>query len=374
MGAFRYDPDCIRHRDVRRQDHVGQPLYGACERVAVAVRLGRIDVERAARHNFVPGDFLSEGQRAFEFDDSTGDAIQAVRPPMELAINEAISERRLSVSAAINLIDRCSIGELASLICLRKEFRRRRYNEPVKLIRLSLTGRAHRDRSRASEQNRSAGVIPRETLQAVLKSLPLRGILLLESERHDELGLDYFEELIRWVRSESQISVCALSVAELCYFAKEEHLSIEETVGRLVRSGLNLLGGRTARLLHGGAGLEPLEYLAIQRTAAELGLHTVSHLPIGPNQSLEEWGVHLFHIRQLQDQTGSVDAHFIEAAQPLHRTYRESESVTAFARAVALSELIIDNVGTIAVSPLGYGAPVAEVLVELGADQTMLEL
>lgn len=335
-------------------------------------------VEFAAQRALLPAEFLYDYESAFEFDpeSETNDAISgSKRPRLEVAVEEGLAYRRLSIAAACELVRSCSPAELNLLTYLRKDIRRESFPKPGRLFRISLN--RHTTFTTGMEEGFHFGdsaVLSRDAISELLSKLPGSGILVLECTRSDETTFDFFEELISWIRSQTALKIGALTVNDIQNFSHEEHLPIEEILGRLTRAGLDILVAKTDMLLANRPWEEPLRYLETLRIASKLGLGIVTGLKIASEQRIEDWGIHLYHLRQLQDQTSAVIAHIVEGTFPLNRTYRQDESATTFAKAVALSELMLDRIGSIAVSPLGYGAPLAEILLEIGADQVVVEL
>jgi len=313
----------------------------------------------AGKYNLLPGETSIGALKVF--DHASRSEIPFVgtemRPLMEAALDDATSYKRLSIAAAVMLASDLSLTELLTLTSLRKESRGSQTTK--RLYRLSMT--------KHSTTGGQSLISPQE-FQRISSNID--GILLAESNRCDELNLDNLELLLRTKNSNAELAVVTISDLEL--FSGEEHISIEEVLDRLNRMDVTILDGKTETLFSVGELPKALEHLELFRTAARFGFQVVTRVQIDPSKKLEEFAIHLFQLRQLQEQTDAIIAHIVEWANPLEST--TLDSVELFARVFALSQLILDNVPSIFVSPLGYGAPVAELLVELGADGAVIEL
>ena len=73
--------------------------------------------------------------------------------------------------------------------------------------------------------------------------------ILLQGGLHPDLGIEYYEELFKWMKASFPIWVHGLSPAEVHHIARTSHLSIEETLRRLVDAGLDSIPGGGAEVL-----------------------------------------------------------------------------------------------------------------------------
>src|SRR6186997_690929 len=75
----------------------------------------------------------------------------------------------------------------------------------------------------------------RELAQKIEETLALGGNqILLQGGLHPDLGIEFYEELFRWIKATYPIWIHGLSPAEVKHIAKVSSLSTEETVRRLI--------------------------------------------------------------------------------------------------------------------------------------------
>src|SRR5688572_33123548 len=82
------------------------------------------------------------------------------------------------------------------------------------------------------------------------ETLALRGNqILLQCGLHPDLGIEYYEELFRWIKGSYPIWIHGLSPAEVKHIEKVSSLSTGETLRRLVKAGLDSIPGGGAEIL-----------------------------------------------------------------------------------------------------------------------------
>src|SRR5687767_12858085 len=90
----------------------------------------------------------------------------------------------------------------------------------------------------------------RELSQKIEETLALGGNqLLLQGGLHPDLGIEYYEELFRWIKASYPIWIHGLSPAEVQHIRKVSSLTVEETLKRLIAAGLDSIPGGGAEIL-----------------------------------------------------------------------------------------------------------------------------
>ena len=95
-----------------------------------------------------------------------------------------------------------------------------------------------------------AYVLDRDQMaRKIEETLALGGIeVLLQGGLHPDLGIEWYEDLFRWVKSTyPAINLHALSPEEIWHIARTSQLTLDATVDRLVASGLDSHPGRRRR-------------------------------------------------------------------------------------------------------------------------------
>ena len=73
--------------------------------------------------------------------------------------------------------------------------------------------------------------------------------LLMQGGHHPDLGIDYYEDLFRSIKSRYQIHLHALSPPEIQHIARRSKLTVPETLTRLRDAGLDSVPGGGAEIL-----------------------------------------------------------------------------------------------------------------------------
>ena len=178
-------------------------------------------------------------------------------------------------------------------------------------------------------------------------------------------------------RALPEVAVKAYTAVEISYMIHRAELSLEEGLRRLMEAGMESIPGGGAELFDEElrAKLCPdkcssEEWLAVHRTAHNLGLDTNCTMLYGHVESIEQRVDHLNRLRKLQDEAPGFNA-FI----PLKyrsRNNRMSEcgecSVEEDMRMMAMSRIFLDNIPHIKAYWVAYGKSVTEMALAFGAD------
>src|SRR3990172_1853980 len=147
--------------------------------------------------------------------------------------------------------------------------------------------------------------------------------ILLQGGLHPDLGIEYYEELFRWIKASYPIWIHGLSPAEVMHVAKVSKLSIEVTLQRMMDAGLGSIPGAGAEILSdrvrrlvGIAKGTTAEWLKVMEVAHNLGMRPTATMMFGHVETLEERIDHYLHLRELQDRTGGFTAFIGWALSP----------------------------------------------------------
>src|SRR5207249_661980 len=131
--------------------------------------------------------------------------------------------------------------------------------------------------------------------------------ILMQGGLHPELKMDYYENLLSSLkRRYPRLHLHCFSAPEILNIAEICGLTVRETIARLMDAGLDSIPGAGAEILddevrHRIARLKcsTEEWLAVHRTAHELGLRTTATMMFGCGETLEHRVRHLDRIRNL---------------------------------------------------------------------------
>lgn len=198
--------------------------------------------------------------------------------------------------------------------------------------------------------------------------------LLLQGGLHPKLGIEFYEDLFKQLKSEyPSLKLHALGPPEVFFLAKKAGISVDSALERLVASGLDSLPGAGAELLDnewrravspGKCSAD--EWLSTMRVAHNMGLLTSATMMYGFRDNDALRVNHILKIRDLQAQTDGFKA-FI--AWPYQGVEAKTEhQVATYLRLVALARLLLTNFVNIQASWLTVGRNAAQMALNGGAN------
>jgi cyclic dehypoxanthinyl futalosine synthase len=216
-----------------------------------------------------------------------------------------------------------------------------------------------------------------ELAQKIEETIALGGNqILLQGGLHPDLGIEFYEELFRWIKASYPIWIHGLSPAEVQHICRVSKLGVEETVRRLIAAGLDSIPGGGAEVLSdrvrgiiGIAKGSTAEWLEVMEVAHRLGLRTTATMMFGHVETLEERIQHLLHLRDLQDRTQGFTAFIAWTFQPTH-TALAGDELTSFQylRTLAVSRIVLDNFPSVQASWVTQGGKIGQVSLRFGAN------
>ncbi|RKQ61794.1 cyclic dehypoxanthinyl futalosine synthase [Thermovibrio guaymasensis] len=302
-------------------------------------------------------------------------------------VEKVLSGRRISEEEALKLLkeeDLLTLGQLANFVRNRIHPERvvtfvidRNINYTNVCICKCRFCAFYRD-----EGDPDAYVIDRKTLKEKIKeTVELGGTaILLQGGLHPKLGIEYYEELLNFIKSEfPNIHVHGFSAPEIVHISKISNLSVEEVIRRLKEAGLGSIPGGGAEILTDRVRdriapnkIKTAKWLDVHRTAHKLGLRTTATMMFGSLDNDEDIVEHLRVIRELQDETGGFTAFIPWSYQPdnteLGREIKEKASGERYLRVLAVSRIYLDNFENLQASWVTQGGKMAQVALKFGAN------
>jgi len=200
--------------------------------------------------------------------------------------------------------------------------------------------------------------------------------ILLQGGLHPDLGIEYYEELFRWMKASYPIWIHGLSPAEVQHIVRVSKLGLEETLRRLMAAGLDSIPGGGAEILSdrvrkiiGIAKGSTSEWLAVMETAHRLGMRTTATMMFGHVETLEERVDHLLRLRELQDRSSGFTAFIAWTFQPSN-TALAGDELTSFQylRTLAAARVMLDNFPSVQASWVTQGPKIGQVSLRFGAN------
>jgi len=229
-------------------------------------------------------------------------------------------------------------------------------------------------------------VLSRAELHAKIEETLAQGgtQLLIQGGLHPELGLEYFEEMLRDIKQNYQIHLHSFSPPEIWDLAVKSGLSLAEVLKRLHEAGLDSIPGGGAEILDDRVRtlISPnkigwQEWMEVMTTAHRLGMKSTATMMFGHVETPRERIEHLARVREAQDLTGGFTAFIPWSFAPKHTELGgEGSTGIDYLRTLALARLMLDNVPNIQASWVTQGAKMAQVALSFGANDfgsTMLE-
>jgi len=217
-----------------------------------------------------------------------------------------------------------------------------------------------------------------ELSQKIEETMALGGRqLLLQGGLHPDLGIEFYEELFRWIKATyPEIWIHGLSPAEVHHIRCISGLGLETTLRRLMAAGLDSIPGGGAEILSdrvrqiiGIAKGTTQDWLDVMEAAHGLGMRTTATMMFGHVETLEERIDHLVHLRELQDRTSGFTAFIAWTFQP-ENTAMAGDELTSFQylRTLAVARVMLDNFPNVQASWVTQGGKIGQVSLRFGAN------
>ena len=195
---------------------------------------------------------------------------------------------------------------------------------------------------------------------------------------HPTHDLYYYIDMIRRVKEiMPQAAIKAFTAVELNYMISKAGLTTVEGLQLLKDAGMESIPGGGAEIFAPEIRNEICpqkgsaeQWIALHRAAHSIGIDSNATMLYGHIESIEHRIDHLMRLRQLQDQTGGINAFIPLKYRSAHNqlSYLGETTVTDDLRTLAMSRLILDNIPHIKAYWVMYGKTTTELALAFGAD------
>lgn len=195
---------------------------------------------------------------------------------------------------------------------------------------------------------------------------------------HPQLKFDYYLDLLREIKKLApELHIKAFTAVEIDFFARLARLSIRETLQALVEAGLDSLPGGGAEIfaekIHDTICKEKIgadRWLAIHRTAHEMGLRSNATMLYGHIETAAERVDHMERLRRLQDETGGFLSFIPLAFNPENNrmSHLDWTSGVDDLKTLAIARIYLDNFDHIKTYWVTSGVGIAQLGLSFGAD------
>ena len=229
--------------------------------------------------------------------------------------------------------------------------------------------------------SREGYLLPFETIcQKIDEMVELGGTgILLQGGLHPDLKIDYYETLLRSLKGRyPRVHLHCFSAPEILCIAEVSHLSLRDTIARLMSAGLGSIPGGGAEILDDEVRrrISRLkctsdEWEEVHRTAHALGLRTTATMMFGCGEEFRHRVNHLERLRRIQEDTGGFTAFipWMFAAENTALGKKVQETTAAdYLKTLAISRLYLENIDHIQSSWLTPGIKICQIGLQFGAD------
>jgi cyclic dehypoxanthinyl futalosine synthase len=208
--------------------------------------------------------------------------------------------------------------------------------------------------------------------------------ILLQGGMNPDLEIDYYIDLLEYIKNNFDIHIHGFSPPEIDFIAKKSSMSISQTISALKTAGLASIPGGGAEILcdeirqkvsPNKCLSEP--WLEVMRQAHLQGMRSSATMMFGHLEKDSHILKHMDKIRCLQDETGGFTAFIPWTFQPDHTKISvRKKTSTEYLRVLAVSRLFLDNIKNIQASWVTQGDKIAQTALFFGANDmgsTMIE-
>ncbi len=224
-------------------------------------------------------------------------------------------------------------------------------------------------------------ILPKEAIfEKIQETIDLGGTgILMQGGLHPELKIEWYEDLFRSIKERFTIHLHCLSAPEVTNIAEVSGLSLRDTIARLRDSGLDSIPGGGAEILDDAVrhrisrlkcGTD--EWMAVHRTAHQLGMRTTATMMFGCGETIEQRMNHFDLVRNLQEETGGFTAFipwtFQRENTSLGRFVKEEATGVEYLKTLAISRLYLPNILNVQSSWVTQGLKTCQVGLKFGGN------
>jgi len=219
----------------------------------------------------------------------------------------------------------------------------------------------------------------------IQETLDLGGTqILLQGGMHPDLDLDYYIDLLIYIKENFDIHIHGFSPPEIDFIAKKSSLSIAETISILKKAGLSSIPGGGAEILCDDIRQKVSpnkcsseEWLEVMRQAHLQGMWSSATMMFGHIEKDFHIFEHMDKLRNLQDETHGFTAFIPWTFQPDNtKILVKKKTAVEYLKVLAMSRLFLDNINNIQASWVTQGDKIAQTALFFGANDmgsTMIE-
>jgi cyclic dehypoxanthinyl futalosine synthase len=231
-----------------------------------------------------------------------------------------------------------------------------------------------------------AYVLSFEEIGAKIDEAKARGgvQILMQGGHNPYLPLDWYLDLLRYIKEQHPIHVHGFSASEIEMISKVSRLPVDEIFRQLKQAGLDSMPGAGAEILVDAVRdfiapkkIDSTRWIEIHEAAHEAGLHTTATMMYGVGEVWEDRLEHMLKLRASQARSlargqGHYTAFITWSFQPLHTEMEDWDVPLGtgmdYLATTALARLVLDNFTNVQVSYVTQGPKMAQIALSFGAN------
>ena len=224
-------------------------------------------------------------------------------------------------------------------------------------------------------------VLPTEViLNKIQETIDLGGTgILMQGGLHPELKIEWYEDLLRAIKSRFDIWCHCFSAPEIVNIAELSGLTLRDTIARLRDAGLDSIPGGGAEILDDSVRYRisrlkcsTKEWIDVHRAAHALGMRTTATMMFGAGETLEHRLNHLEIVRHIQEDTDGFTAFipwfFQRENTSLGHFVKQEATAVEYLKMLALSRVYLDNISNVQASWVTPGLKVCQLGLRFGGN------
>jgi dehypoxanthine futalosine cyclase len=208
--------------------------------------------------------------------------------------------------------------------------------------------------------------------------------ILMQGGHNPYLPLDWYLELLRFIKEHHPIHVHGFSASEVEMMSRVSKLPVDEVLRMLHQAGLDSMPGAGAEVLVDAVRdfiapkkIDSARWVEIHEAAHEVGMLTTATLMYGVGEVWEDRLEHMLKLRAAQERSlrrgaGHFTAFITWSFQPNLTEMQDWEIELGtgmdYLRMTALARLVLDNFDSVQVSYVTQGPKMAQLALRFGAN------
>ncbi|HUP89067.1 MAG TPA: cyclic dehypoxanthinyl futalosine synthase [Longimicrobiales bacterium] len=206
----------------------------------------------------------------------------------------------------------------------------------------------------------------------------------LQGGHNPYLPLDWYLDLLRYIKEKHPIHVHGFSASEVENISKVSKLPVDEVLLQLHQAGLDSIPGAGAEILVDRVRdyiapkkIDSARWIEIHEAAHAVGMHTTATMMYGVGELWEDRLEHMLKLRASQERSlargkGHYTAFIVWSFQPTHTEMQDWSLPLGtgidYLTTTALGRLVLDNFDNVQVSYVTQGPKMAQVALSFGAN------